>query len=158
MDSQPVNQPTGQPVSQPPVQPPVQPSIQPVNQPIAPPPVQPPVQPPAQPIAQQPATLPPVNQPEQEREISLAVKYIAGVVGVIVLALIGWYFYAIQNEPVATVPTVATSTGSAAETPLPALSGGNTTADITNDLNQIPDASAALDADAAASAQGVQSL
>jgi len=41
---------------------------------------------------------------------------------------------------------------------LPQLTEGDTTADITDDLSQIPDLSASLDADAAASAGDIQAL
>lgn len=71
--------------------------------------------------------------------------------GVVVLALAGWYFYG-GKTPTGGEPSAAE------QATIPALSGGDTTADISADLAQTPDASAALDADAAASAQAVQGL
>lgn len=65
--------------------------------------------------------------------------YIVGAV-VVIAALAFWYFSA---SPVQT-PTTSTQT-----------SGDNTAAAISNDFNQISDNTAALDADAAASAQAV---
>ena len=75
--------------------------------------------------------------------------YIIGIVVVIALAL--WYAYG-------RTPATNTWSSSLGQTEAPALSSGDTTADIASDLSQTPDTSAALNADAAASAQAVQSL
>jgi len=75
---------------------------------------------------------------------------VIGIVIIIALAL--WYFYAKR------APVDGIQTQSAEQAQLPAPSSGNTTADISSDLNQIPDTSAALNADASASANDIQSL
>lgn len=78
-------------------------------------------------------------------------KYTAiGIVVIIALAL--WYFYAKR------APVDGIQNQSAEQAQLPAPSSGNTTADISSDLNQIPDTSADLDAAAAAAAKDIQSL
>jgi uncharacterized protein HemX len=74
--------------------------------------------------------------------------YLIGTV--IILALGLWYFYGKQES------VIDTQSSAIEQTQLPALSTGDTTADISADLNQTPDDSAALDQDAAASAQAVQ--
>ena len=76
--------------------------------------------------------------------------YIIGVVVVVVAAL--WYFYGGQ------APTVGTETSAVEQAQIPTLTGGDTTADISADFSQIPDTSAALDADAAAITDDLQSL
>jgi len=74
--------------------------------------------------------------------------YIAGAIVVIaVLAL--WYFYERQ------APTAGTQPTAVEQAQTPSLSSGNTTADISADLNQSPDDSAALNQAEAASAQDV---
>ena len=77
---------------------------------------------------------------------SMKMWWIVGVV--VVLAFAGWYFY---GGKVST----GTEPSPTEQATIPALSGGDTTADISADLNATPDTSAALDADAAASAQAV---
>jgi len=73
------------------------------------------------------------------------------VVLIAVFAL--WYF----SSNTAVAPVVEQPQASALDqTQIPALTGGNTTADIAADLNQVPNTASALDADAAASAQAVQ--
>lgn len=62
--------------------------------------------------------------------------------GLVVLAVAGWYFYGGKTTaPSAQAPTVSQS--------------ANTTAAIANELNAVPDVSAGLTADQAASAQTV---
>ncbi|MFA5745094.1 MAG: hypothetical protein WC887_02675 [Candidatus Paceibacterota bacterium] len=77
--------------------------------------------------------------------------YIAGILVIIILALF-WYFSTKQ----ALAPNVESTV--AGQESLPPISNGNTTTDISNDLNQIPDTTAALDQAAASSVQEVQSL
>lgn len=74
------------------------------------------------------------------------------IIGIVVVALGLWYYYGMR------APTPVTETSSVAQTQIPALTGGDTTADISADLGQIPDTSAALDADAAATAEAVSGL
>jgi len=88
----------------------------------------------------------PVPEPRQAN----GVWYVIAAAVIIALGL--WYFYGTQT-PVATPESSAVE-----QTELPALTGGDTTTDITADLNQIPDVSAALEADAAASEQDISNL
>lgn len=74
--------------------------------------------------------------------------YLIGALAVIALAL--WYFYGQQASSVE-APTVE-------ETQIPDLSVGDTTADIASDLGETPDASADLEAAAAAAAAEIQNL
>lgn len=77
------------------------------------------------------------------------------VVGLVVLAaLAAWYFYD-QGQR---APVSAPEASAVEEAQLPALSSGDTAADISADLSQIPDTSAALDADAAAAAAAISGL
>lgn len=77
------------------------------------------------------------------------VWYVVGVI--VILAL--WYFYGMKKAPVMeSVPSVVEQVQVAPPTV------GNTTTDISTDLDQIVDTSAVLDQDAAASAQAVQGL
>ena len=76
--------------------------------------------------------------------------YVVGAVVVIALGL--WYFYAGQ------APATNTQSTAVEQAQIPALTGGNTTADISTDLSQVPDTSAALDADASASASAISGL
>jgi len=80
---------------------------------------------------------------------SYKVWYIIGII--VILAL--WYFYGMKKVPV-------TGPSSSVVEQVQALppTAGNTTADISTDLNQISDTSAVLDQDAAATAQAVKSL
>ncbi len=72
------------------------------------------------------------------------------IAAVVIVALLGyWYFGSTSSQS----PTSAVE-----QAQLPGLTAGNTTADISTDLNQTPDPSAALNADAAASAQAVSGL
>ena len=75
--------------------------------------------------------------------------YIIGILVLIALAL--WFVFGTQK---AVVP----QTSALQEKQEASLTAGDTTADISADLNQTADTSAALDADAAASAQAVQGL
>lgn len=87
-------------------------------------------------------------QPMEQQGSSMKLWYI--VVALVVIALAAWYFYGSK--------TPAADTSAVEQTQIPALTGGDTTADISTDLSQMPDTSAALDADAAASASAIQGL
>ena len=71
------------------------------------------------------------------------------VILVIIAAGMLWYFSTKQ------APTTGNESTAVEQTQIPPLSSGNTTADISADLSQVPDTSAALDQAAAASAQVV---
>ena len=74
---------------------------------------------------------------------------------VVVLAAIFALWYFSGNKALA--PAVESPQASAVDqTQIPPLSSGDTTSDIANDINQVPNTASALDADAAASAQAVQ--
>ncbi len=75
------------------------------------------------------------------------------IAAVVVIALGLWYYYYGTRTP--EEQPAGTRASAVEQTTIPALTGGNTTADISADLSQIPDTSAALDADAAASAAAV---
>lgn len=83
-----------------------------------------------------------------EHESSSKIWYAVLVVVVIGLGLL----YFVMKSPVADEAT----TGS--QTVVPALTEGNTTADISADLNQVLDSSANLEADATAVVNELQSL
>lgn len=89
----------------------------------------------------------PMNQ-TTEQGSSMKMWWIIGTIIVVVAA--AWYFYGSK----APVPSAETSTVGQTTQSSP-LTAGNTTADISADLSQTADAFAALDADAAASAQAV---
>lgn len=89
---------------------------------------------------------PPPVVPEMRQNSTMWVWVILAVAVVAALAL--WYFFPKQ----ATAPTSGTAADLSQSA---ALSSGNTTADISADLNQTLDDAAALDAAAAASAQDV---
>lgn len=72
------------------------------------------------------------------------------IIGIVVIALALWYF--LSQSPSS---TITTETPITEETPQTTLSTGDSTADISADLNQTVDSSAALSADADASAQAV---
>lgn len=84
------------------------------------------------------------------QDSSSKMPYIIGVVVVVVLAF--WYFYSVQS------PALNTESTATEQTQLTTLPDGNTTADISADINQLPDSSAELDQDAAASAEAVGSF
>ena len=87
----------------------------------------------------------------QTNQNSGATWYIVGVVVVIaVLAL--WYFYPAQTQ------NAGTESSAVEQVQTQPLSSGNTTADISADLNQTTNGSALLDQDAAASAAAVSSF
>jgi len=90
----------------------------------------------------------PVPAPEPGHANSI--WYVIGAAVIIALGL--WYFYGTQ------APVASPESSAVDQTQIPAPSSGNTTADISADLSQIPDTSAALDADAAASADAVSSF
>lgn len=77
------------------------------------------------------------------------------VLAVVVIAL-GLVYFAMKS-PVTNEAATDTQV-SIEQMQIPAPTEGNTTADITTDLNQIPDISAALDADATEVANDLQSL
>lgn len=85
----------------------------------------------------------PVSAPSH----SNGIWYVVGAAVVLALGL--WYFYMMQ------APAATTESSAVDQAQVPALSEGNTTADISADLSQIPDTSAAFEADAAASADAV---
>jgi hypothetical protein len=77
------------------------------------------------------------------------------VILVVLIAIFAlWYF----SGDKAIAPVIETPTESSAtdQTQMPALSGGNTTADISTDLSQIPENSTDLNADADASVKDIQ--
>lgn len=114
-----------------------------------------------QPIEQMP-TQPPVQQVEQSVPVqssSNMTAYVVVGVAVVVAALALWYIYAAQIPPVRTeIPTATTEAPASEQAQTPASANGNTTANISAELNQVSNTSSALDADAAASANDVQSL
>ncbi len=83
------------------------------------------------------------------------VWYVVGAAVIVALGL--WYYYGVR-APATEGQLTETQASAVEQTTIPALTGGNTTADISSDLNQIPDTSAALDAAAAASAADVAGL
>lgn len=91
----------------------------------------------------------------QDGSSSNTVWYVIGAVVVVaVLALL--YFYEIK-DPIATddqAPVAEQQEQAAA----PALTSGNTTSDISADINQTPDTSSELEAETAASAAVIQGL
>ena len=89
-------------------------------------------------------------QNNMEQDSSGNTWLIIGVVVVAVAAL--WYFYGRQ------APTLDAGSSAVEQTQMPALAGGDTTANIGADLSQVPDTSAALDADAAAAAADISGL
>ena len=80
---------------------------------------------------------------------SYKVWYIIGIV--VILAF--WYFYGMKKEPV-TVPASSV----VEQIPVAQPTSGNTTADISTDLNQIADTAAVLAQDAPAAPQELQGL
>ncbi|MCR4334098.1 MAG: hypothetical protein NUV60_03775 [Patescibacteria group bacterium] len=93
---------------------------------------------------------PMMSQPPVQKSAQ-GVWYVIVAVIIVVLGL--WYFYGTRTSDSSDVPTSAIE-----QSQLPVLTGGDTTADITADLNQIPDTSAALGADAAAIAGEISNL
>lgn len=73
---------------------------------------------------------------------------------VVVIALGAWYFYSMNAADGESM----NDSRAMEEQEMPAITGGSTTADITADLEQIPDVSADMDADASATAGEIQSL
>ena len=112
----------------------------------------------SQPMPQAPEPQAPMPQAAMPQvpapHASAKAGYIVGAIIVIVIAVaLGlWYFLTLPSSTPTTVtqPPVVDQTQAAAP-----LSSGNTTSDISSDLNQTPDTSAALSADASASAQAV---
>ncbi len=74
------------------------------------------------------------------------------IAALVVVAFALWYAYG-RPTPATDAPASAVE-----EAQTPELSAGDTVADISADLEQTPDTSAALDADAAATAEAVQGL
>jgi hypothetical protein len=93
----------------------------------------------------------PTDQPTEQTEqavtqdSSSTAWYVVGGVAVAVIALALWYFY---YMPISSADTQSTAVEQTQILP--------TTADIANELNQIPDNSAALSGDADASVRDVQ--
>lgn len=81
------------------------------------------------------------------QDSSGATVYVVGAI-IVVAALGIWYYYSMQPQTAA-----APSTIEGAQAP---LSSGDTTADISVDLNQLPDDTAGLNQNAAASAEAVE--
>ena len=81
-------------------------------------------------------------------------KTIWYIVGVVIIAVLGLWYFSGWGKTV--VPPVESSV--VGQVQVPGVTTGNTTADIANDLKQTPDTSAALNADASASAQAVSGL
>lgn len=77
--------------------------------------------------------------------------YIIGAIVVVIAALAIWYF-SMQS------PSTGTQASAVQQNQAPALSSGNTTADIQADLSQTPNDSAALNQDAAASNQDIKNF
>lgn len=98
------------------------------------------------------ASTPTVGQTVQQSSPS-TIWYIVLAVAAIAL---GVAYFATESSDIDEVSTDAQATTVQTETP--ALTDGNTTSDIFTDLNLTPDSSAALDADAAASASALQGL
>lgn len=110
-----------------------------------------------QPIDQNSSNPASPEQAVQEQSSTNTTPYIIGVV-IVIAAVVLWYVYSAQVSPVSTeTPPTETQTLSTDQT-TPGVTSGNTTADISADLDQIPDPSAGLDADATASASDLQSL
>lgn len=78
---------------------------------------------------------------------SMKMWWVIGIIAVAVVAA-GWYLYGSK------VPTASAPTAIVEET----QPAGDTTADIANDLNAVPDVTADLAADQAASSQAVSGL
>ncbi len=78
---------------------------------------------------------------------STVIWYVVGIAVIVALAF--WYFYGKQ------APTTDTQSTTVGQTQEPAQSNGNTTTNISAELNQVSNTSSALDADAAASATSV---
>lgn len=87
---------------------------------------------------------------DQTTNQSSAKWYAVGAVVIVAFAF--WYFYMKQSPAINTQPTAVEQVQTLE------LSGGNTTADITTDLNQVSDSSAALNADATAAANALKGL
>jgi len=96
----------------------------------------------------------PMMAPAARQQSSCLVWCSIGIV-VVLVALGLWYFYGTKPaaEQATDVPASALE-----ETRLADPSVGNTTADISADLDQLSDGAAALDADAAATAEAVSAL
>jgi len=78
-------------------------------------------------------------------------SYIIAIIVVIVVALTAWYFLAAPQA--AQAPSAVEE-----QTALPPLSSGDTASDIANDLDKIPDDSAAFMQDQNALDQSIQGL
>lgn len=87
---------------------------------------------------------------DQTTNQSSAKWYAVGAVVIVAFAF--WYFYDKQT------PSVNTESTAVEQTQTQEQSSGNTTADISADLNQIPDSSAGLDADASAASSDLQAI
>lgn len=87
------------------------------------------------------------QQITNKNTLYLAFAIIAAIIGAVVMLYVASYpsVPPYTTWPVRTTNTVAQT--AAEQSQLPPLSGGTTTSNITNDLNQIPDDSAALNQD-----------
>ena len=70
---------------------------------------------------------------------------IVAIIAIVVVAF--WYVLSGSTPSVNTQPTVQSSVLEQPQNALPAVSQGNTTQDIANDLNQIPNSGSALTQD-----------
>lgn len=98
---------------------------------------------------------PAMNQTPEPEGHSNGLWYVVGAVVIIALGL--WYFYG-TKAPAVENQTAGTQASTIEQTQIPPLAGGNTTADISANLNQVPDTSAALNADATAAANAISGL
>ncbi|MFA6414961.1 MAG: hypothetical protein WC217_02770 [Candidatus Paceibacterota bacterium] len=120
------------------------------------------VPPAPEPIVNQTLAIPVMDQVSAPRH-HYGVWYVLMGVAVVAALGLGYYAYTMRASEPTLVPPLAESVVEAPapvadQTQVPALTAGNTTADISADLSQTPDPSAALTADEAAAASAVQGL
>lgn len=103
-------------------------------------------QPATEPAAPQtgPEPTPPMAQPAAPKADMSKLYLGLGILVVVVIVGLGAWYY-VQSMPV-NAPA-AQQTSAVEQSTLPPLTGGNTTTDIQNDLNQIPNDSAAMTQD-----------
>jgi hypothetical protein len=79
---------------------------------------------------------------------------------IVAIAVGLWYFYSLGTPPPAApeAPVVETAAPVVDPVQLAPITAGNTTADISADLSQLPDTTAALSADAAAASSTILGL
>ncbi len=102
-----------------------------------------------------PSANPPMNPPmgPVDQGSSMSMWYIVGTVAIVV-ALGLWYYSTLS--PITDMPSQTIGEQTSVTDLTQTLSGGNSVADISADLNQTPDVSAELNQAAAGSAQAVQ--